>query len=167
LIDGTNRGGRRLGGRPTSQEYHVITAARLSIEDARVLLAGAALKSHEIGAPMCTAVCDESGLLLAFEREDGGKPTSISIAIDKAFTAAGARRPTRFYGEKSLPGGPTWGIQHTNDGRFCVIPGGLPVIVGGQVVGGIGCSSGTGDEDEIVAQGGIDHFLAQSAEAGS
>lgn len=116
------------------------------------------MKSKEIGVPMCSAVCDENGQLIAFEREDGSKFSSISIAIDKAFTAAAARNPTRFYAEKSVPGGPTWGIQHTNGGRFCVIPGGLPVVVG-ELVGGVGCSSGTGDQDEIVAQGAIDHFL--------
>jgi uncharacterized protein GlcG (DUF336 family) len=145
----------------------VLQVTRLSIDDARLLLQGAARKSAEIGVPMCTAICDESGMLLAFEREDGGKPTSVSIAIDKAFTAAGARRPTRFYGEKSVPDGPTWGIQHTNDGRFCVIPGGLPLVVDGVVVGGIGCSSGTGDEDEEVAQAAIDHLFSKTGEESS
>ena len=139
----------------------VLSVTRLSIDDARALLEGAAMKSAEIGVPMCTAVCDESGLLLAFEREDGGKPTSISIAIDKAFTAAGARRPTRFYHERTTPGGPTFGIHISNQGRFSVIPGGLPIQKDGVVIGGIGCSSGTGDEDELVAQGAIDYLLSK------
>ena len=143
----------------------MLQVTRLSIEDARILLEGAARKSAEINVPMCTAVCDESGMLLAFEREDGGKPTSVSIAIDKAFTAAGARRPTRFYGERAVPEGPTWGIQHTNEGRFCILAGGLPVVVEGVVVGGIGCSSGTADEDEVVAQAAIDHWVAQTGES--
>lgn len=138
-----------------------VSVTRLSIEDARILLAGAAIKSAEIGVPMCTAITDESGGLLAFEREDGGKPTSIDIAIDKAYTGAGARRPTRFYQQNTRPDGPTWGIHVTNQGRFCIIPGGLPVVIDGEVVGGIGCSSGTADEDEIVAQAAIDHFMAQ------
>ena len=140
----------------------VMSVTRLSIEDARILLQGAAQKSAEIGVPMCTAVCDDTGMLLAFEREDGGKPTSVSIAIDKAFTSAGARRPTRFYGENTIPQGPTWGIHTTNGGRFCVIPGGLPVVIEGAVVGGVGCSSGTGDEDEVVAQAAIDHLLSET-----
>lgn len=137
----------------------VLSVKRLSVEDARTLLAGAARASSDIGVPMCTAVCDDTGLLLAFEREDGGKPTSVQIAIDKAFTAAGARRPTRSYGDNSQPGGPTWGINGTNGGRFCVVPGGLPIVLDGAVIGGIGCSSGTGDEDEAVAQGAIDHLM--------
>jgi uncharacterized protein GlcG (DUF336 family) len=140
----------------------VITVKRLSIEDARIILEGAQQKSQEIGVPMCTAVVDESGNLVAFERLDGGKVTSISIAIDKAFTAAGARRPTRFYRDNSQPGKPTWGIQGTNDGRFSVIPGGLPVEVEGMIVGGVGCSTGTADEDEEVAKAAIEYFFDQT-----
>lgn len=140
---------------------------RLSIEDARIMLQGAQQKAEEIGVPMCTAVVDESGNLIAFERLDGGKITSISIAIDKAFTAAAARNPTRFYQDNSQPGKPTWGIQGTNDGRFCVVPGGMPVVVDDAVVGGVGCSTGTADEDEEVAKAAIDHFFSQTEMARS
>lgn len=138
----------------------MLTIRRLSIEDARIILGGAERASAVIGIPMCTAVVDESGTLLAFERLDGGKVTSVSIAMDKAFTAAAARRPTRWYQDNSVPGGATWGIQETNGGHFCVIPGGLPVVVDGEVVGGVGCSTGSADQDEEVARSAIDHFLA-------
>ncbi len=140
----------------------MLTIKRLSVEDARTLLQGAERKSLKIGVPMCTAVVDESGNLIAFERLNGGKVSSISIAIDKAFTAAAARNPTRFYGDNSQPGKPTWGIQGTNSGRFCVVGGGLPVVVDGAVVGGVGCSTGTAAQDEEVAQAAIDYFLAQA-----
>ena len=144
----------------------MLTVNRLSIDDARTIVKGAQQKAEEIGVPMCTAVVDDSGNLIAFERLDGGKVTSISIAIDKAFTAAGARNPTRFYQENSQPGKPTWGIQGTNGGRFCIVPGGLPVVVDGTVVGGVGCSTGTADEDEEVAQAAIDSFFAQTSVSG-
>lgn len=111
---------------------------------------------------MCTAVVDESGNLIAFERLDGAKVTSISIAIDKAFTAAAARNPTRFYMENAQPGKPTWGIQGTNGGRFCIVGGGLPVVVDGAVVGGVGCSTGTAAQDEEVAQAGIEYFFERA-----
>lgn len=71
---------------------------RLGIDDARVLIAGARAKAEEIGVPMCIAIADESGQLIAFERMDGGKVTSTTIAQDKAFTAAGAKRTTESYG---------------------------------------------------------------------
>ena len=57
---------------------------RLDIEDARLLMEGARNKANEIGVPMCIAITDESGNLIAFERMDGGKTTSVTIAQDKA-----------------------------------------------------------------------------------
>jgi len=133
---------------------------RLGLEDARILIAGAAARARDIGVPMCIAVTDESGQLIAFERMDGGKITSTTIAIDKAFTAAGARRATHDYGAVSQPGKPAYGINSAIGGRLMVVGGGLPVIVDGEVVGGIGISSGAPDEDLACAQAGIDAFLA-------
>lgn len=135
------------------------TVTRLGIEDARILIAGAAAKSREIGVPMCIAVTDESGHLIAFERMDGGKITSTTIAVDKAFTAAGAKRATHDYGAASQPGKPAYGINSAIGGRLMVVGGGLPVIVDGEVVGGIGISSGTPDQDLACAQAGVDAFL--------
>ena len=66
----------------------MLTIKRLDLADARILIEGAAEKAREIGVPMCIAVVDESGNLVAFERMDGGKITSVTIAQDKAFTAA-------------------------------------------------------------------------------
>ncbi len=139
----------------------MLTVKRLSLEDARVLIEGTEKKSKEIGVPMCIAVVDESGHLIAFTRMDGGKVTSIDIAINKAFTSACARRGTHEYNQMAVPGKPTFGINTTNQGRFTIVGGGLPVVVDGQIVGGIGCSTGTAEEDQIVAQAGIDHFLAR------
>ncbi len=138
------------------------TVRRLSVDEARVLLAGAARRSEEIGVPMCTAVVDESGNLIAFERLDCAKVTSISIAIDKAFTGGGARNSTRFYAEHTVPGGPTWGIHLTNSGRFCIVGGGFPVTdEDGTVVGGIGVSGGSAEQDEDVAQAALATLAAE------
>jgi uncharacterized protein GlcG (DUF336 family) len=134
------------------------TVKRLDLEDARILIAGASEKAREIGVPMCIAVVDESANLIAFERMEGGKVTSITIAIDKAYTAAGAKRATHEYGEVSQPGKPAFGIHSAIGGRLMVVGGGLPVIVEGEVVGGIGISSGTPDQDKACAQAGIDAF---------
>ncbi|UXS03282.1 GlcG/HbpS family heme-binding protein [Agrobacterium tumefaciens] len=138
----------------------MLTIKRLSLADARVLIAGAVAKAEEIGVPMCVAVTDESGQLIAFERMDGGKLTSSIIAQDKAYTAAGAKRSTESYGTVSQPGQPAYGINSAIGGRLLVVAGGLPVIVDGDVVGGIGLSSGTPAQDSQCAQAGIDHFLA-------
>lgn len=139
----------------------MITVNRLDIDDARTLIAGARARANDIGVPMCIAITDEGGNLIAFERMEGGKVTSTHIAIDKAYTAAGAKKATHEYGAVSQPGKPAYGISSAIGGRLMVVGGGLPVIVGGAVVGGIGVSSGTPAQDQDVAQAGIDHFLAQ------
>lgn len=136
------------------------TLTRLDLTDARVLIAGAAAHADTIGVPMCIAITDESGQLIAFERMEGGKVTSTTIAIDKAFTAAAARKATHDYGAASQPGAPAYGINAAIGGRLMVVAGGLPVIWQGEVVGGIGISSGSPAQDQAVAQAGIDHWLA-------
>ncbi len=137
----------------------MLTIKRLSLEDARVLIAGARAEAEKIGVPMCIAITDESGQLIAFERMDGGKITSTIIAQDKAYTAAGAKRTTESYGTASQPGNPAYGINSAIGGRLLVVAGGLPVIVDGDVVGGIGLSSGTPAQDTQCAQAGVDFFL--------
>ncbi|GAA0790328.1 GlcG/HbpS family heme-binding protein [Marinobacterium sediminicola] len=137
----------------------MLTVNRLDQQDARLLIEGARQKADEIGVPMCIAIVDESGNLVAFERMDGGKITSVTIAQDKAFTAAAARKATHEYNEKCVPGSLVFGIHTAMGGRLCVVGGGLPVSVEGEVVGGIGLSSGTPDQDMVCAQAGIDHFL--------
>lgn len=88
---------------------------------------------------------------------DGAKLTSIAIAIDKAFTAAGHRIPTSSYKEAVWPGGAGYGINNTNGGRFNVIGGGVPVLSArGDVLGAVGCSTGTPAQDEVVAQAGVE-----------
>ncbi|GLQ11922.1 DNA polymerase III subunit delta' [Devosia yakushimensis] len=136
----------------------MLTINRLSLSDAGPLLEGARARAEAIGVPMCIAVTDESGNLIAFERMDGGKITSITIAIDKAFTAAAARKPTHEYGEAAQPGSAAYGINSAIAGRLLVVAGGLPIVVDGVVVGGIGISSGTPGQDREVAEAAIAAF---------
>jgi uncharacterized protein GlcG (DUF336 family) len=140
----------------------MLTIKRLSIEEAQILIEGAAARSRAIGVPMCIAVCDESGHLIRFERMDGGKVSSISIAIDKAFTGAVARRGTHIYNQLCQPGNQTFGIHITNGGHFSVIGGGLPVTVDGEIVGGIGLSSGSAEQDLDCAEAAIRHFYEKT-----
>lgn len=141
----------------------MLSVNRLDQADARMLIDGAAEKAREIGVPMCIAIVDESGNLIAFERMDGGKVTSITIAQDKAYTAAAARKATHEYNQACVPGNLVFGIHTSMGGRLCVVGGGLPVAVNGQVVGGIGLSSGTPQQDMECAQAGIDHFQTHRA----
>lgn len=135
------------------------TVNRLDLEDARALIAAAGAHAGRIGVPMCIAVTDDSGQLIAFERMEGGKVSSTTIAIDKAFTAAAAKKATHDYGSASQPGAPAYGINSALGGRLMVVAGGLPVIWRDEVVGGIGISSGTPAQDQEVAQAAIDTWM--------
>ena len=141
----------------------MLTIKRLSLADSKLLIDGAKQKAAEIGVPMCIAIVDEGGNLIAFERMDGGKITSAIIAQDKAFTAAGAKKATHEINAVCQPGKLAFGIHTAIGGRLCVVGGGLPVVVDGDVVGGIGLSSGTPQQDIECAQAGIDHFFAQNS----
>jgi len=135
------------------------TVPKLTLDDARIIMDAAEKKAREIGVDMDIAITDDAGSLLMFHRMDNARITSIDIAISKSFTAAAARKSTRAYGETSKPGGPSYGIHVSNQGRFMVFAGGLPIFVEDQIVGGVGCSSGHPDQDEAVAQAGIDVLL--------
>ena len=125
----------------------MLTVKRLDLADARILIEGAAEKAREIGVPMCIAITDESGNLIAFERMDGGKITSVTIAQDKSFTASAAKKATHDYNAVNVPGKLAFGIHTEVGGRISSVGGGLPVMVDGEVVGGIGISSGTPQQD--------------------
>jgi len=140
----------------------MLTIKRLSSAEAKVLIDGATQKSIEMKIPMCIAVTDESGHLMAFDRMDGGKVSSTPIAIDKAFTGAVARKGTHVYNELCQPGKSTFGIHVTNGGHFSIIGGGFPVFVDGQIVGGIGISSGTAAEDQVVAEYALTYFYEKT-----
>jgi glc operon protein GlcG len=122
-----------------------------------VLVHAAEKRAAALGVPECIAVVDAGGELLAFSRMDGARTGSIEIAITKARSAARRLRPTADEGG----GDPVAGTRVALASQLNVtqIPGGLPVVVDGQVVGGIGVSSGTSDEDVAVAQAGLDALL--------
>jgi uncharacterized protein GlcG (DUF336 family) len=128
----------------------------ITLQGARTAIAAAEARANEIGVPMNIAVLDSACHLVAFSRMDGAKITSINIAIDKAFTAAGHRAPTSVYKEAVWPGGPAFSIWNSNGGRFLTIAGGVPIMQDGIVVGAIGCSTGTPSQDEDVAKRGVE-----------
>ena len=123
--------------------YVVRNTPRLSLQGARLVMAAATRKAAALRVPMDIAVVDDGGHLIVFNRMDGAKLSSIDIAISKAWTAACSRRPTHEYAEIAGPGRPAYGIHMTNDGRFTIVGGGLPIRIGNGVLGGIGCSGGT------------------------
>jgi uncharacterized protein GlcG (DUF336 family) len=112
----------------------------------------------DLGVMMSIALSDGEGSLQFFIRMDRALPASTEIAISKAYTAAALRMPTRELGRLALPGGPLYGIEHTNSGKIILFGGGIPLRVDGQVVGGVGISGGTVEEDERVAEAVVKAF---------
>lgn len=141
--------------------YVLHNQPRLTLQGARLIMAASARKAASIGVPMDIAVVDDGGHLLVFNRMDGAKLSSIDIAVCKAWTAACARRATHEYAEIAGPGKPAFGIHTSNHGRFTIVGGGLPINLDGTVVGGIGCSSGTVQQDREVAMAGMQALLAR------
>jgi uncharacterized protein GlcG (DUF336 family) len=128
---------------------------KLSNEEVRIGVEACRKKALDIGVPMDIAVTDESGFLLGFERMDGGLVGCIQIAIDKAFTASVLGVRTEEEGISAQPGGPDFGINSSCGGRFIIFAGGIPITYAKTVVGAIGCSSGTSQQDAEVAQAGV------------
>lgn len=138
----------------------MLTINRLNQAEAKVIIEGAVRKANEFGVAMCISVVDESGNLIAFERMDGGKVHSITISQDKSFTAASARKGTHEFNQACIPGHENnlFGIHTALGGRMCIVGGGLPIFSNGKVVGGIGVSSGSPEQDLDCAQAGVDAF---------
>jgi uncharacterized protein GlcG (DUF336 family) len=112
----------------------------------------------DLGVKMAIALADSEGDLQFFIKMDLALPASTEIAISKAFTAAALRMPTGDLGRLALPGEQLYGIEHTHSGRIILFGGGIPLRVDGQVVGGIGISGGTVEEDERVAEAVVKAF---------
>lgn len=127
------------------------TMRKLELSEARLMAAAALVKAADLG--VCETVCivDEGGYPVVLERMDGARITGPQIAWNKAFTAAGHKRSTHLFTQPpngpALPGNEAFGIQLSFDGRFAVFVGGFPIVVDGEVVGGIGLSGGNGEQD--------------------
>ena len=128
------------------------------LEDARRVIAAAEKKSRELGQPMNIAVADEGGNLVAHVRMDGAWLGSVDIAINKAFTARAFDITTRELATQSQSGGQFFGIHASNHGRVMIFAGGIPLRRNGKVVGGVGVSGGSGEQDHAVAAAGAEAF---------
>jgi uncharacterized protein GlcG (DUF336 family) len=127
----------------------------LTLEEAKRMLSAAEAKAETLGIAYNLAVVDAGGHLLAFLRQDGALIGSINLAIDKAKTARMFDKATSELAELAQSGGPLFGIQESNAGEVVIFGGGIPVILGGSVVGAIGTSAGTVEQDIAVAEAAI------------
>jgi len=130
----------------------------ITLDDARNVIAAAEKKAKELRQPMNIAVADGGGNLVAHVRMDDAWLGSIDIAIKKAFTSRAFNISTRDLAQHSQSGGEFFGIHASNGGRVMIFAGGVPLQRGGKVVGAIGVSGGSGEQDHAVAEAGARAF---------
>lgn len=123
----------------------------LALSDAKRMLEAGEAKAASIGIAYNIAVVDAGGALVAFTRQDGALIDSIDLAIGKAITARLFDKHTAVLGKMAQPGSPLFGIEQSNAGKVVIFGGGLPVLIGGTIVGAVGASAGTIEQDIAVA----------------
>ena len=126
----------------------------ITLEQARNAVSAAIAKSEEMGVKMDIAIVDAGGNMKAFARMDGAWLGSIDIAMKKACTARNFDMNTGEIGKLSQPGGPLYNIEHSNGGLI-TFPGGIPIKnANGEVIGAIGVSGSSVEDDHAVAESG-------------
>ena len=130
----------------------------VTLEDARRIIAAAEKKAQEMGQPMNIAVADAGGNLIAHVRMDKAWIGSIDISIKKAWTSRAFDITTKDLAENSQSGDQFFGIHASNNGKVMIFAGGIPLKRDGQVVGAIGVSGGSGEQDHAVAEAGASAF---------
>src|SRR5215468_4920145 len=131
------------------------TYTSLTLEDAKQMLSAAETKAASLGIPYCVAVVDAAGHLVAFLRQDGALIGSIDLAIDKAVTARMFDKATSDLARLAQPGKPLFGIQESNAGKVVIFSGGIPIISSGNIIGAVGASAGTVEQDIAVAEAAL------------
>jgi glc operon protein GlcG len=129
----------------------LLAQPRLTAEDVHRVLGAAVEHARQIGVPMGIAVVDTSGSLVGYIRMDGAFNHAEHTAISKAYTSASVRRPTH---DMAIPPDIANSIALASGGRFTTLPGGIPLVREGLVVGAIGVGGGTGEQDIEVAEAG-------------
>jgi glc operon protein GlcG len=133
--------------------------ANVNHEQARKAIAGAVANAKTQNLPMAIAVVDTAGQLVAFERMDNTQFGSIAVSQDKAASAALYRRPTKVFQDALAAGGA--GLRILTLRGANAVEGGIPLIIDGKIMGAIGVSGGSAEQDGVVAKAGMDAFAAK------
>ena len=141
-------------------------AAGLTLAAARRMISAAQGVARELRVAMAVAVVDAGDLVVAFEHMDGADLVTVRLAQDKAFSALMNRMPTRDLAPLVQPGAEFYGYDALAAGRMVVFAGGMPLEVGGVLVGGVGVSGGSAEEDQLAADAAV-AALAQPDDAGA
>lgn len=140
---------------------------KMTLELAKSLIAVAEQKARELGLASDIAIVDDGGNLVAFHRMDNARIAGIVISQDKAWTSVAMKMPTANLAQAAAPGGPSFGINTTNNGRLVILGGGIPLVKDKVVIGGIGVSGGTSAQDIEVANAAVQAFESKRDLGGS
>ena len=124
----------------------------VTLADAKRMIEAGEKKAAEIGQPMNIAVADAGGNIVAHVRMDGAWIGSIDISQKKAYTSRAFDIATKDLAEHSQSGKEFFGIHASNDGKIMIFAGGVPLKKDGKVVGAVGVSGGSGEQDHAVAE---------------
>jgi uncharacterized protein GlcG (DUF336 family) len=130
----------------------------VTLEEAKRMLSAAEAKAASFGIPYNVAVVDASGQLVAFVRQDGALIGSVDLAISKAFTARIFDKTTAYLASLAQPGKPLFGIEASNAGRVVIFGGGVPITFNGNIIGAVGASAGSVEQDIEVAEAALAAF---------
>ena len=133
-----------------------VSQQEVSLDQALQLLEVVRTAASGQGLAVAAAVADRGGNAVASARMDGAALGAMTLAVDKAYTAVLWQVPTGEFMASTQPGGADWGFNTTTGGRVVVYAGGLPLFEDGMLIGGLGVSGGTGEQDEQCAQAAID-----------
>jgi glc operon protein GlcG len=141
------------GGTPDKMPFDIPYGMSIGLEQAKQVMAAAEAEAKKRNWKMNIAVVDTNGELVQFERMEGAQIASGSISINKARTAARYRRESRAFFNAYETG---HGYVATLDPTLVASPGGFPLVEGGKLIGAIGCSGGTGDQDAAICKVGAE-----------
>lgn len=138
-----------LVGLVQAQDY----GPNITLAQARVVIAAAEAEAVKLNFSVAIAVVDTAGNLVAFIKRDNTQTASVQVAQDKAVTAAIFKRPSKAFQDSVAQGGA--GLRVMGLQGVTPVEGGLPLLVNGQIVGAVGVSGVTSEQDTIVAAAGV------------
>jgi len=125
--------------------------SKLSLKRAKALIAKIEEKATEMGLKVVVAVSNEAARPMAVECMDDAYIASYDVALNKAFTVVALKMSTKTLSTLAAPGGSLYGIQNTNNGKIVIFGGGDPLVYNGNIIGGLGVSGGSEEQDTALS----------------
>lgn len=128
----------------------------MNLKTANALIGRVQEKAKEMGIPVVAAVSDKAGRPVAVQCMDGAYIGSFDVALNKTYTCVAFKMSTETLGKLAQPGESLYGIQFTNEGKIVIFGGGEPLYLEGRLIGALGVSGGSAEQDTALAAYGKD-----------